>query len=70
MSEEETPEERRARVKAALGNGPEGYTPEVLKRLANGPIMDPIERYLPAGRLSMAEYYERERSNLIGDGSE
>lgn len=39
----------------------EGFTPAVLKKLAEGGIMDPNALFLPAGKLSLAETMERER---------
>jgi hypothetical protein len=52
-------EERRQAV-AAMGP----LTPEDLKAIANGGIMDVARIYLPAGKLSEAEYRARERENL------
>jgi hypothetical protein len=41
-----------------------------LHDMANGPIMEPGQLYLPAGKLSMDEYRERERRNLNpGEGA-
>ena len=39
-----------------------------LHAIANGPIMDANELYLPAGKISMAEYRERQRSILNPEG--
>lgn len=36
-----------------------------LATLANGPIMDPCRLYLPAGKLSMDEFRERQRSIIL-----
>ena len=55
---------RRAIVRHDYGSNPERFTPEVLKRLANGPIMDSNALYLPAGKLSKAEADARERAML------
>ena len=46
-----TPEDRRRAI-AALGD----LSPDDLRAIANGPIMDPNRIYLPAGRISEAEY--------------
>lgn len=55
---------RRAIVRHDYGENPDKFTPEVLKRLANGPIMDSYAIYLPAGKLSKAEADARECAML------
>ncbi len=55
-----TPAERRRWVVETFGTESTGFTPEVLQKLADGPIMDPNTLYLPAGRLSEAEWARRE----------
>lgn len=47
----------------------EGLGGRDLHAIANGPIMDANMLYLPAGKLSMAEYRERERRNLAPSSS-
>jgi hypothetical protein len=42
----------------------EGIGRRDLHALANGPIMDPSNLYLPAGKLSMADTRAREATNL------
>jgi len=42
----------------------EGLGARDLHALANGPIMDPTQIFLPAGKLSMAETRAREAANL------
>lgn len=37
----------------------EGLGDRDLTEIANGPIMEPLTIYLPAGKLTMAEYQER-----------
>lgn len=56
---------RRAIARHDLGTAPEAYTPDVLKRLADGPIMDGNALYLPAGRLSEAEYRARQSEIVL-----
>jgi hypothetical protein len=43
----------------------EGLGARDLHALANGPIMDPNQLFLPAGKLSMAETRAREAANLV-----
>lgn len=43
----------------------EGLGARNLHALANGPIMDPSQIYLPAGKLSMAETIARERQQIL-----
>jgi hypothetical protein len=43
----------------------EGLGARDLHAIANGPIMDPSEIYLPAGKLSMAETRAREAANIL-----
>jgi hypothetical protein len=40
-----------------------------LQAIADGPIMDPIRIYLPAGQLSEADWRARERRILSGQSS-
>ncbi len=42
----------------------EGLGQRDLHALANGPIMDPCDLYLPAGKISLAEAKAREAANL------
>lgn len=58
---------RRAIVRHDFGRDPARFTPEVLKRIANGPIMDSNALYLPAGKLSKADADARERAMLKGE---
>ena len=58
---------RRAIVRHDYQQDPEKFTPEVLKRIANGPIMDSNALYLPAGKLSKADADARERAMLKGE---
>ena len=46
----------------------EGLGTRSLHALANGPLMDSNEIYLPAGRLSMAEWRAREAQQVLPDG--
>lgn len=55
---------RRAIVRHDFGSSADSFTPEVLRRIANGPIMDSNTIYLPAGRLSKAEADAREREAM------
>lgn len=55
---------RRAIVRNDYGENPERFTPDVLKAIANGPIMDSNVLYLPAGKLTKAEADARERAML------
>ena len=57
-----TPEDRRRAI-AALGD----LSPDDLRAIANGPIMDPGRIYLPTGRISEAEYYDRQTKILNGE---
>ncbi|QTH19693.1 hypothetical protein HRJ34_15075 [Rhizorhabdus wittichii] len=58
---------RRALVRHDHVNDPEAFSPEVLKQIACGPIMDGNALYLPAGKISMAEAKAREASQIVGD---
>lgn len=60
---------RRAIVRHDHGTAAEGYTPDVLKAIAAGPIMDSNALYLPAGKLSKAEADAREKAILRGDNA-
>lgn len=55
---------RRAAALYDIQQSGEGFTPAVLKRLAEGGIMDPNALFLPAGKLSLAETIERERVGM------
>lgn len=55
---------RRAIVRHDYGSDPDRFTPDVLKRIANGPIMDSNALYLPAGKLSKAEADAREMAMI------
>ena len=57
-----TPEERRKLI-AELDH----ILPEDLKAIAEMPIMDPGRLYLPAGKLSEAEFRAREARILKGE---
>lgn len=43
----------------------EGLGGRSLQALADGPIMDPSEIYLPAGKISMEEFRARQRSIIL-----
>lgn len=45
----------------------EGLGTRDLQAIADGPIMDESNLYLPAGKISMAEYRERQRAIILGD---
>lgn len=45
----------------------EGLGDRNLQAIADGPIMDSRQLYLPAGKLSMAETRAREAAQIIGD---
>ena len=65
-SDHRTPmEKRRDEMMQAHGDKPDGYTPEVLRQIANGPIFDSSDAYCPAGKLSMEETKRREQSNIL-----
>lgn len=57
---------RRRVVAAAIGGDPKKLRRGDLQRIANGPIMDPNRLYLPAGKLTQAEYRAREARILAG----
>lgn len=40
-----------------------------IKAIANGPIMDSNKLYLPAGKLTMEQFKERQRSIILDDPS-
>lgn len=42
------------------------FDPETLQELADGPIMDPLRIYLPDGKITKAQFEERERKNKRG----
>lgn len=46
---------------------PDELTSARLQEIADGPIMDPISIYLPAGRLSESEYRAREARIMAGE---
>lgn len=48
-------------VRSRLGTSASSYTGDVLRDLANGPILDPVNTALPAGKCSVAEMRRRER---------
>lgn len=56
------PEQRRRTV-AALGD----LSPDDLRAIANGPIMDSNRIYLPAGRITEAEYHDRQTKIMNGE---
>lgn len=58
-----------ARARPALARyeaskNPSGFTPELLKKIAAGPIMDSNEIYLPAGKISLEAARQRELAGL------
>ena len=62
-----SPQERRAAVASAIGKTADDFAPDDLHAIANGGIMDPCKTYLPAGRLTEAEYRAREARILRGE---
>lgn len=65
-----TPEERRAAVRKHVGTKAEDFGAADLQAIADGPIMDSNGIYLPAGRLSQAEYEARLREQFREAGIE
>lgn len=61
---------RRAVALYDIHQSGEGFTPAVLKRLAEGGIMDPNALFLPAGKLTMAETIARENAGVIAMDAE
>lgn len=57
------PMEDRRRIVAALGD----LTPEDLRAIADGPIMDSNRINLPAGKCSESEYAARQSKILNGE---
>lgn len=55
---------RRAIVRHDYQQDPDKFTPEVLKQIANGPIMDSSALYLPAGKISKAEADARQKAMI------
>lgn len=55
----------RAIARHEAGRDPGGFTPDVLKRIAAGPIMDSNEIFLPAGKISLQEAVARERASIL-----
>lgn len=55
---------RRAVALADIGSTAEAFTPDALKRLAAGPVMDANALFLPAGKISMADAKARENAGL------
>ena len=62
--------DRREWVRERFGRDPDNYTPEVLQKLADSPIMDPNKIYLPAGQLNPAQYRARVAGLLTADLTE
>lgn len=60
---------RRALLALEMTEQREGFTPDVLQRLADGAIMDPCRLFLPAGKLTEAEARAREARILRGAGA-
>ncbi len=58
---------RRALVHHDYAKDPAKFTADVLRGLADGPIMDSNALYLPAGKLTMDEYRQREMRLLSGE---
>lgn len=56
---------RRALARYDSGGNPDAFTPAVLKAIAAGPIMDSNALYLPAGKLSEAEFQSRQSTILL-----
>lgn len=65
-----TPEDRRRAVAEHVGTKADDFTAADLQAIADGPIMDPNAIYLPAGRLSKAEYEARVRQQFRAAGIE
>lgn len=63
-----TPEERRRAIAEHVGTKAEDFTAADLQAIADGPIMDPSSIYLPAGRLTKAEYEARVREQFRDAG--
>ena len=61
-----TPSERRQMISRAFGDNVEDFTPARLQELADGPLRDPRQIYLPAGRISIEETRAREARILRG----
>ena len=58
-----TPMEERRRTVSEQGE----LSPDDLRAIANGPIMDSNRIYLPAGKCTQAEYAERQMKILNGE---
>lgn len=61
-----TPDERRTLIKSLQADG-DGLSAADLQSITDGGIMDPNRIYLPAGKLSEAEYRAREARILRGE---
>lgn len=67
MREFEKGEDRRAAVRAEVDREDGGvWTAARLQEIADGPIIDPLRLYAPAGLLTRAEAEARERRWLRG----
>lgn len=64
-----TPDERRAIVTRLVATSDHYLQPAYMQQLANGPILDPGRIYLPAGKLSEADWRARERRILNGEAA-
>lgn len=58
------PPGRRAVALYDIRQSGDGFTPEALKKLAAGGIMDPNALFLPDGKLSLAETIARENAAM------
>lgn len=65
-----TPEERRLAVAKHVGTRAEDFGAADLQAIADGPIMNPNAIYLPAGRLTQAEYEAKTREQFREAGIE
>lgn len=62
-----TPAQRRHWVTTNIGSAPKDFDGFVLQTLADGPILDPLGLYLPAGKLTQIESRKREK-RLVSRG--
>jgi hypothetical protein len=64
-----THRERRQMIARVFGDNVKDFTPARLQELADGPLHDPRQIYLPAGRLTIEETRAREARILRGRSS-
>ena len=65
MREFEKDEDRREAVRRWVDQTDGGaWTPAALQEIADGPIIDPLRIYLPAGRLTKAQAEARDRDAI------